>query len=135
MADGLMAALCSTWHGDGWLHLHSMTARNKKSSMFLWVASFWAVPRTCVPDVLNPHIGAGSEEQPVDWNEQETDHVAGESNADEKYWKRLKIFCLKQCILVHNSETSPVLDTWSCRRLILRATRMATGIQTYKISN
>ena len=30
-----------------------------------------------VPDVLNPHVGAGGEEEPMDWDEEEADHVAG----------------------------------------------------------
>lgn len=30
---------------------------------------------TCVPDILDPYIGAGSEKQPLDRDEEETDNV------------------------------------------------------------
>ena len=39
---------------------------------------------TCMPDILNPDVGAGREEEPVDRYEEEADHVAGEGNADEE---------------------------------------------------
>ena len=42
-------------------------------------------PLTCVPDILYPDIGAGSKEEPVYRDEEETDHVAGEGNTDKKY--------------------------------------------------
>ena len=44
-----------------------------------------------MPDILNPDVGAGREEEPVDRYEEEADHVAGEGNADEENWKSLKI--------------------------------------------
>jgi len=37
-----------------------------------------------MPNVLHPHICARCEEKPVDWDEKETNHVGGESNADEE---------------------------------------------------
>ena len=40
---------------------------------------------TCMPDVLDPHVGASREEQPVYWDEEEANHVAGQSDTDEKY--------------------------------------------------
>ena len=40
---------------------------------------------TCVPDVLDPDVGACRKEQPVHRDEQEADHVAGQCDADEKY--------------------------------------------------
>ena len=45
---------------------------------------------TRVPDVLDPHVGARCEEEPVDRDEEEADHVAGQGDADEEYWERLK---------------------------------------------
>lgn len=30
---------------------------------------------TCVPDILNPYICAGCKEEPVDWDEEKTDHI------------------------------------------------------------
>ena len=44
---------------------------------------------TRVPDVLDPDVGARREEEPVDWDEEEADHVAGQGDADEEYWERL----------------------------------------------
>ena len=44
-----------------------------------------------MPDVLNPDIGAGSKEEPVNWYEEKADHVAGEGNTDEEHGKSLKI--------------------------------------------
>ena len=49
-----------------------------------------AEPLTRVPDVLDPHVGARREEEPVDRDEEEADHVAGQGDADEEYWERLK---------------------------------------------
>ena len=40
---------------------------------------------TRVPDVLDPHVGARCEEEPVDRDEEEADHVAGQGDADEEY--------------------------------------------------
>jgi len=45
---------------------------------------------TCMPDVLDPDIGAGGEEEPVDRYEEEADHVAGQGDAHEEYWKSLQ---------------------------------------------
>ncbi len=39
---------------------------------------------TCMPDVLDPDIGAGGEDEPVDRYEEKPDHVAGQGNALEK---------------------------------------------------
>ena len=44
-----------------------------------------------MPDVLNPDVGTGREEKPVDWYEEKADHVAGEGNTDEEHGKSLKI--------------------------------------------
>ena len=38
-----------------------------------------------MPDVLDPDVGARREEEPVDWDEEEADHVAGQGDADEEY--------------------------------------------------
>ena len=38
-----------------------------------------------MPDVLDPHVGAGREEQPVDRYEEEADHVAGQGYTDEEH--------------------------------------------------
>ena len=43
-----------------------------------------------MPDVLDPDVGAGRKEEPVHRDEEEADHVAGQCDADEKYWKSLK---------------------------------------------
>ena len=40
---------------------------------------------TRVPDVLDPDVGARREEQPVDRDEEEADHVTGQGDADEEY--------------------------------------------------
>lgn len=45
---------------------------------------------TCVPHILYPHIGAGSKEQPLDWDEEQTDDVGGECYTHKKYWEGLK---------------------------------------------
>jgi hypothetical protein len=39
---------------------------------------------TCVPDVLDPDVGAGGEEEPVNRDEEKANHVGGESNADKE---------------------------------------------------
>lgn len=49
----------------------------------------WQLTLTRVPDVLDPDVGARREEEPVDWDEEEADHVAGQGDADEEYWERL----------------------------------------------
>ena len=43
-----------------------------------------------MPDILDPDVGAGREEEPVNWYEEEADHVTGQGDADEEYWKSLK---------------------------------------------
>lgn len=40
---------------------------------------------TCVPHILYPHIGAGSKEQPLDWDEEQTDDVGGECHTHKKH--------------------------------------------------
>ena len=44
-----------------------------------------------MPNVLNPDVGTGREEEPVNWYEEKADHVAGKGNTDEENWKSLKI--------------------------------------------
>lgn len=34
-----------------------------------------SVRLTCVPDILDPYVGAGSEKQPLDGDEEEADDV------------------------------------------------------------
>ena len=63
-----------------------------------------------MPDVLDPHVGASREEQPVYWDEEEANHVAGQSDADEKYWKSLKRKSLDKQ-KYHWGVNSPILDT------------------------
>ena len=48
-----------------------------------------------MPDVLDPDVGAGRKEEPVNWYEEKADHVAGEGNTDEENWKSLKINIFK----------------------------------------
>ena len=46
---------------------------------------FLILTLTRVPDVLDPDVGARREEEPVDRDEEEADHVAGQGDADEEY--------------------------------------------------
>lgn len=45
----------------------------------VWLAEIKSVGRklglTCVPDILDPYVGAGSEKQPLDGDEEEADDV------------------------------------------------------------
>jgi hypothetical protein len=45
---------------------------------------------TCVPDVLDPNIGACCKEEPMNGDEEKANHVGCESDTDEEYWERLK---------------------------------------------
>lgn len=45
---------------------------------------------TCMPNVLHPYICTRHEKQPLDGNEQQTDHVRSNRYADEKHWKCLQ---------------------------------------------
>lgn len=40
---------------------------------------------TCVPDILDPDVGAGRKEEPVHRDEEEADHITGQRNTDEEY--------------------------------------------------
>ena len=66
-----------------------------------------------MPNILDPYIGASSEKQPVYGNEEEANHIAGQSDADEKYWKSLKR--KKELQIIHKEITS------SYQSLILKA--------------
>lgn len=45
---------------------------------------------TCVPDILYPNIGAGSEKQPLYWYEEQTYYIWCECYTNKKYWKGLE---------------------------------------------
>lgn len=40
---------------------------------------------TCVPNILHPHIGTGSEEQPLHWDEEEANDVRGKRHTNKEY--------------------------------------------------
>ena len=46
---------------------------------------------TGMPHILNPNVGTGSKKQPMDRYKEETNHIAGQCNANEEYWECLKI--------------------------------------------
>ena len=50
----------------------------------------YGLPLTCVPNILDPDVGAGSKEQPMNRDEQKANHVGRDGNANEKYWECLK---------------------------------------------
>ena len=50
----------------------------------------YVLPLTCVPNILDPDVGAGSKEQPMNRDEQKANHVGRDGNANEKYWECLK---------------------------------------------
>ena len=58
----------------------SLNVDKEQPEEYCWEAD----PLLRVPDVLHPDVGAGSEEEPVDRYEEETDHVAGQGYADEE---------------------------------------------------
>ena len=45
---------------------------------------------TCVPNILDPDVGAGCKEQPMNRDEQKANHVGRDGNANEEYWECLK---------------------------------------------
>ena len=45
---------------------------------------------TCVPYVLNPHIGASSKKKPLYGDEQQTYYIWRECYTNKKYWEGLK---------------------------------------------
>ena len=45
---------------------------------------------TCVPNILDPDVGAGCEEQPMNRDEQKANHVGRDGNANEEYWECLQ---------------------------------------------
>lgn len=40
---------------------------------------------TCVPHILDPNVGAGGKEQPMDRDKQKANHVGRDGNANEEY--------------------------------------------------
>lgn len=44
---------------------------------------------TCVPDVLDPYVGAGSEKQPLDRDEEKADDVWRKRHTYEEHRERL----------------------------------------------
>ena len=40
---------------------------------------------TGMPHILNPNVGTGSKKQPMDRYKEETNHIAGQCNANEEY--------------------------------------------------
>ena len=57
----------------------------KTSDTDLILVTLNVMTLTRVPDVLDPDVGARREEEPVDRDEEEADHVAGQGDADEEY--------------------------------------------------
>ena len=57
--------------------------RSNENVIKYFVPSF--LQPTCVPYVLDPDVGAGSEEEPVHRDEEEADHITGQRNTDEEY--------------------------------------------------
>ena len=45
----------------------------------------YGLPLTCVPNILDPDVGTGSKEQPMNRDEQKANHVGRDGNANEKY--------------------------------------------------
>ena len=41
--------------------------------------------RTCMPNILDPNVGAGSKKQPMKRDKQNTNHVGCDGNANEEY--------------------------------------------------
>lgn len=44
---------------------------------------------TCVPHILHPHVGTGSEEQPLHWDEEEANDVRGKRHTHKEHWEGL----------------------------------------------
>lgn len=44
-----------------------------------------------MPDILNPYVCAGCKEEPVDWDEEKTDHIWREGDANKENWEGLQI--------------------------------------------
>ena len=40
---------------------------------------------TCMPNILDPNVGAGSKKQPMKRDKQNTNHVGCDGNANEEY--------------------------------------------------
>ena len=55
-------------------------------------SSRWQRPSwlTGVPDILDPHVGAGSEEQPLDGDEEQADDVWRERHTHKEHRERLE---------------------------------------------
>lgn len=44
---------------------------------------------TCVPHILHPHVGTGSKEQPLHWDEEEANDVRGKRHTHKEHWEGL----------------------------------------------
>lgn len=40
---------------------------------------------TCVPHILHPHVGTGSKEQPLHWDEEEANDVRGKCHTHKEH--------------------------------------------------
>ena len=64
-----------------------LKSQNCCDQKVLKLSVFWKVQNwlTCVPDVLDPDVGARGKEKPMNRDEEKANHVGGESDADEEY--------------------------------------------------
>ena len=55
--------------------------------IFKCISSFFYCDEglTGMPHILNPNVGTGSKKQPMDRYKEETNHIAGQCNANEEY--------------------------------------------------
>ena len=55
----------------------------------MWMKKYddviYGLSLTCVPNILDPDVGTGSKEQPMNRDEQKANHVGRDGNANEKY--------------------------------------------------
>lgn len=61
----------------------SFNVDKKKPQEYCWYAKTFF----CVPNILDPDVGAGGEEQPMNRDEQKANHVGRDGNANEEYWE------------------------------------------------
>jgi len=59
----------------------SFNINKEKPQEYCWYAKTFF----CVPNILDPDIGTGSKEQPMDRDEKKANHVGRDGNANEKY--------------------------------------------------
>jgi hypothetical protein len=84
----LFNTIFSAYYFLSYIYIIFQRSKVKKShkivgiKVFLTIFAVGAV--TFMPDELDPGIGAGGEDEPVDRYEEEADHVAGQGNALEK---------------------------------------------------